>query len=136
MIYQTTLNTDWTSWSGETPSQLAYNSSGSTFEEGSFQFWWPVDGTDYFYLFFSSGACCNTPPNLAPAGDEYKIMVCRATSATGPFIDQAGANCQTGSGGTLVLGSHGSNVYAPGGQGVIYDTDTDRIALYYHYGKS
>ncbi|KUJ06442.1 endo-1,5-alpha-L-arabinosidase [Mollisia scopiformis] len=133
MIYQTELNTDWTSWSGETPSQLAYNGSGSTFEEGSFQFWWPVDGTDYYYLFFSSGACCNTPPNLAPAGDEYKIMVCRSTSPTGPFTDEAGNNCQTGNGGTLVLGSHGSNVYAPGGQGVIVDPDSGLIALYYHY---
>jgi beta-xylosidase len=134
MIYQTELATSYTTWSGETPSQIAFNGTGGTFEEGSFQFWWPVDGVDYFYLFFSSGACCNTPPNLAPAGDEYKIMVCRATSATGPFTDQTGRNCRTGEGGTLVLGTHGTEVYAPGGQGVIVDPDSGLIALYYHYG--
>ncbi|OCK96333.1 glycoside hydrolase family 43 protein [Cenococcum geophilum 1.58] len=60
-------------------------------------------------------------------------MVCRSSSPTGPFSDQTGDNCLTGNGGTLVLGSHGSNVYAPGGQGVLYDLDMGRSVIYYHY---
>ena len=84
--------------------------------EGSYQFWWTVDDTDYFYLFFSSGACCNEPPDLVPKGEEYKITVCRSTSATAGFKDKDGKDCLTENGGTLVLGSHG-DVYAPGGQG-------------------
>jgi arabinan endo-1,5-alpha-L-arabinosidase len=84
--------------------------------EGSYQFWWNVDGTDYYYLFFSSGTCCNEPPDLVPQGEEYHVMVCRSTEPTGGFVDQEGNDCLTDNGGTLVLASH-DDVYAPGGQG-------------------
>lgn len=132
-IYQTSLSGTYLSQaSGTTPANVAYNSTGSI-EEGSYQFWWQNGSDKWYYLFFSSGACCNTPPSLAAPGDEYKIMVCRSSSPTGPFSDQAGNNCLTGNGGTLVLGSHGSNVYAPGGQGVLYDPDIGRPVIYYHY---
>lgn len=47
-------------------------------------------------------------------GDEYKIMMCRSTSATGGFVDQSGKSC-TSNGGTILLGSHGTT-YGPGGQ--------------------
>ncbi len=60
-------------------------------------------------------------------------MVCRSSHPTGPFVDKAGRNCMTDDGGTLVLASH-DNVYAPGGQGVIYDAAAMRSPLlYYHY---
>ncbi|KAF2109897.1 glycosyl hydrolase [Lophiotrema nucula] len=101
-----------------------------TVVEGSFQFKHPSNG--FYYIFFSVGACCNTPPNLAPAGDEYRIMVCRSQSATGPFTDDKGRSCVAENGGSLVLASHG-NVYAPGGQGVVYDESVGRVVLYYHY---
>jgi arabinan endo-1,5-alpha-L-arabinosidase len=84
--------------------------------EGSYQFWWNVDSTDYYYLFFSSGTCCNEPPDLVPQGEEYHVMVCRSTEPTGGFVDQEGNDCLTDNGGTLVLASH-DDVYAPGGQG-------------------
>jgi arabinan endo-1,5-alpha-L-arabinosidase len=138
-VFQTSLNDDLLSWSGETPSQKVHNSTippNQTFEaiaEGGFLFWWPVNDKKYYYMFFSSGACCNAADKLAAPGDEYKIMVCRAESPTGPFFDQSGRNCASENGGTLVLGSHGEHVYAPGGQGVL--VDGDRIVLYYHYGK-
>jgi arabinan endo-1,5-alpha-L-arabinosidase len=142
-IYQTQLSSPPVSESdamGNSIDNIAYNStqpvngSGPAIVEGSFQFWWPQGETKYYYLFFSSGACCNLRDSLAAPGDEYKVMVCRATSPTGPFSDQDGKSCLNGNGGTLVLGSHGENVYAPGGQGVIVDENTGRIALYYHYG--
>lgn len=93
----------------------------------------------YYYLFFSSGVCCarafegtyNDP--LPAPGDEYKIMVCRSTSPTGPFVDDIGRDCATSDGGRLVLGSHGKHVYAPGGQGVLNDSKSGRMVLYYHY---
>ena len=53
--------------------------------EGSYQFWWNVNGKDYFYLFWSAGDCCSQPPNLPPQGEEYKIMVCRSESPNGGF---------------------------------------------------
>ena len=100
--------------------------------EGSYQFWWLNGADKWYYMFFSSGACCNDAGSLAAPGDEYKIMVCRSTSATGPWTDQSGANCLSQNGGTLVLGSHG-NIYAPGGQGVLYDASAGRPLVYYHY---
>ena len=130
------------------PVQRAYNSTYDagtetpSVTEGSYQFWLPDplgDGTAYFYLFFSSGACCdkafdfNAAGSLAAPGDEYKVMVCRATSPTGPFVDKNGRNCLTHNGGTMILGSH-DDVYAPGGQGV-FEEDDGRIVMYYHYVK-
>lgn len=96
---------------------------------------------NYFYLFFSVGACCNTPdkpPYLAPAGDEYRVAVCRAEDVTGPYFDREGRDCRTQTGGTTVLASHG-DVYAPGGQGVMKipgdGEGEEREVMYYHYGK-
>ncbi|KAF2111390.1 glycosyl hydrolase [Lophiotrema nucula] len=142
-VYQTSLTSDFLSWSStDGPRQLLFNSTfppGQDFRaivEGSFLFWWPSaadSSVKYYYLFFSSGQCCDFPSHRPEAGDEYKIMVCRATAAAGPFVDQEGRSCLTESGGTLVLGSHGGNVYAPGGQGVVVDPDDNKIALYYHY---
>ncbi|KAF2635291.1 glycoside hydrolase family 43 protein [Massarina eburnea CBS 473.64] len=138
-IYQTTLKKDFLSWSGSAPVQKAYNSTlppsqdYASITEGSFMFWWNIDGKKYYYLFFSSGTCCASKDALAAPGDEYKIMVCRSESVNGTFVDMEGKDCLTENGGTLVLGSHG-DVYAPGGQGVVVDPDNKgKIALYYHY---
>ena len=87
----------------------------------------------HYYLFFSIGACCNTPPNLARPGDEYRVAVCRSDAVTGPFVDREGRSCQTQNGGTVILGSHG-DVYAPGGQGVMRLPE-GRDIIYYHYGR-
>lgn len=92
---------------------------------------------EYYYLFFSVGACCNVPPNLASPGNEYHVAVCRADAVTGPYIDREGRDCRTQNGGTAILASHG-DVYAPGGQGVMRLSgggDEGREIIYYHYGK-
>ncbi|CAK4030507.1 arabinan endo-1,5-alpha-L-arabinosidase A [Lecanosticta acicola] len=107
---------------------LAQNTSSPAYMEGSYQFQWD----EYYYLFFSSGECCNVPPNLPAPGDEYKILVCRSSSPNGGFVDQAGRDCLTQNGGTLVLGSH-DDVYAPGGQGVMFDPQQNSPVVYYHY---
>jgi arabinan endo-1,5-alpha-L-arabinosidase len=142
-IYQTTLDSSLTTQaSGASPQQIAYNSTISPYTgkppvvEGAYQWWWPdADGNPLYYLFFSSGACCATADGtgeLAPAGEEYKVMVCRSDSPTGPWVDQDGTDCLSDNGGTLILGSH-DNVYAPGGQSVFHDAASDRIVMVYHY---
>lgn len=130
-IYQIPLSSPLTISPGAAPQNIAFNPTDNGAVEGSYQFWWPTNGVDYFYLFLSVGICCNSPPNLPPAGQEYHVNVCRSTSSTGPFVDKSGVDCLSG-GGTLVLGSH-DNVYAPGGQGVIFDPNLNSIVLYYHY---
>ncbi|KAJ6138877.1 hypothetical protein N7471_005363 [Penicillium samsonianum] len=96
----------------------------------------PVEGAfisyndGWYYLWYSHGFCCNLKKdNLPPAGQEYSIRVGRSQSPRGPFTDKTGKDLVTG-GGELVYGSNGET-YAPGGQAVIRDGDTD--VLYYHY---
>lgn len=128
---------------GVSPSQIIFNGTipegGNvpSITEGAYLFWWPHEGVDYHYMFFSSGACCYRAFNggegeFAAPGDEYKVMVCRSESATGPFVDKDGRDCLSEDGGSLVLGSH-DDIYAPGGQGVFHDANSDRVVMYYHY---
>lgn len=59
-------------------------------------------------------------------------MVCRSLQSSGGFVDDLGRDCLTENGGTLVLGSH-DEVYAPGGQGVMWDPQQGTVIMYYHY---
>lgn len=99
--------------------------------EASFQFHW--DGS--YYLFFSSGHAqavkVGSTYTWSSAGDVYKVMVCRSTAATGPFYDEAGQSCLQ-SGGAEILGTH-DLIWAPGGQGVLNDTEAGGPIMYYHY---
>ncbi|KAF2712666.1 glycoside hydrolase family 43 protein [Pleomassaria siparia CBS 279.74] len=143
-VFQTTLTSDLLKWSGESPINIVKNTTFPavvvknpypSIVEAPFMWWLPIDGTTYFWMFFSSGACCNTPSSeggLEAPGDEYKIMACRSTSINGPWKDKDSRDCATENGGSVVLRSHG-DTYAPGGQGVAYDPDSNRYALYYHY---
>ncbi|KAK4620535.1 Arabinan endo-1,5-alpha-L-arabinosidase A [Fulvia fulva] len=102
-------------------------------QEGAYLFFWQ----GYHYLFLSGGNCCNEPgqgSGLAPAGEEYHILVCRSSEASGGFVDRQGRDCLNGNGGTLLLGSQG-DVYAPGGQGVMFDPKLKMVVVYYHYVK-
>lgn len=137
-LFQTSLNSPVDLQANTTVqgmNHLEVNTTGGHSTEGSFQFAWPTDGSapTKYYLFFSSGQCCQFKKLGIPApGNEYKVMVCRADEPTGPFKDAAGRDCLTGNGGTMVLGSH-DDVYAPGGQGVMYSDEVDSVVLYYHY---
>jgi arabinan endo-1,5-alpha-L-arabinosidase len=130
-IYQIPMTDPLTIAPHANPQNLAFNPDGIHPVEGSYQFWWPTNGIPYYYLFLSVGICCNQPPNLPPPGQEYHITVCRSISPTGPFTDRNGDDCLAG-GGTTVLASH-DDVYAPGGEGVLYDAEENSIVLYYHY---
>jgi arabinan endo-1,5-alpha-L-arabinosidase len=99
--------------------------------EASYQFQYG----NYYYLFFSSGTCCPAKGKPWPsAEDVYKVMVCRSQDPRKGYVDKSGKDCATESGGTEILGSH-DNVWAPGGQGVMNDTEADGPILYYHYRK-
>ncbi|EKG13208.1 Glycoside hydrolase family 43 [Macrophomina phaseolina MS6] len=95
--------------SGSTAKQVAYDPV-TTAEEGAYIFKYG----SYYYLFYSKGQCCGYDTSKPASGKEYKIMVCRSSSATGGFVDKSGVSCTNG-GGTVVLESHG-NIYGKSAQ--------------------
>lgn len=102
--------------------------------EGPFLFRWGQGASEFHYLFFSGGACCNAADALAAPGEEYRISVCRSKSPSGGFVDREGRDCVTENGGSLVYATQG-DVYGPGGQGVFFDEGLGEVVLYYHYVK-
>ncbi|MFT7722428.1 MAG: glycoside hydrolase family 43 protein [Roseateles sp.] len=71
------------------------------------------NGTTYYYLFASKGACCQG------ANSSYHIVVGRSTAITGPYVDKAGVAMLSGGG--TVLASSGSRFKGPGGQSLLAD---------------
>ncbi|KAL4785393.1 glycosyl hydrolase [Aspergillus varians] len=99
----------------------------------------PVEGgflsyhAPYYYLWYSWGRCCEFEnPKMRDNGQEYRVRVGRSDSARGPFVDKQGNDLVDG-GGETVYGTN-SDVFAPGGQGVMTDLLGD--ILYYHYLNS
>ncbi|KAL4994481.1 glycosyl hydrolase [Aspergillus recurvatus] len=111
---------------GSSLTNIAFQPTGEHAVEGAYMYKYG----DWYYLFFSEGQCCSYTTSMPAAGGEYKIKVCRSSSATGGFVDANGVSCTEG-GGTIVLESH-DNVYGPGGQGVFTDPTLGPV-LYYHY---
>ncbi|KAF1360995.1 endo-1,5-alpha-L-arabinosidase [Lizonia empirigonia] len=111
---------------GGAPTNIAFKPEGEHAQEAAYI----AKSGNYHYLFFSAGKCCGYDSSRPATGAEYKIQVCRSTSATGGFVDKSGKKCTEG-GGTTVLESHGW-VYGPGGQGVYWDPKEGPL-LYYHY---
>jgi hypothetical protein len=64
------------------------------------------------------------------ADSNYRIMVGRSTSVTGPYVDRYG-RAMTNGGGWEVLGSHGS-VHGPGQPVLIPDVDGDIVSYHYY----
>lgn len=122
-LYQAEMkSTPLTLASGATSYQVAYDPV-TTAVEGPYLFKYG----SYWYLFYSKGQCCGYDNNPAPAGKEYKILVCRSSRSTGGFVDRNGVACTNG-GGTVVLESH-NNVYGPGGQGVYQDPTYGPVSI-------
>jgi len=78
----------------------------------------PHDGK--YYLFTSWGQCCDG------VNSDYKIVVGRADSVTGPYVDRDGRALLEG-GGTVLRQTSGSRV-GPGGQSV-----SEEILAYHYY---
>lgn len=101
----------------------------------------PVEGSyiyrkgGYYYLFVSNGQCCGFDQSKLPKPDttEYKILVGRSPSLTGPYYDRSGM-LMTRGGGTLVLSSF-RDIYAPGGQSVFQDPKTKRYVMVFHFSN-
>lgn len=81
-IYQVKMASPPLKAGGSASYNIAYNSSGTHAVEGSNIF--SYDG--YYYLLFSSGICCGYDTAKPTTGAEYKIMMCRSSSATGSFV--------------------------------------------------
>lgn len=62
--------------------QLAFEPAGTHPEEAAYM----VKNGAYYYLFYSVGSCCGYDTNRPAPGAEYKIKVCRSSSATGGFV--------------------------------------------------
>lgn len=82
---------------------LAHHARG---EEGA----WVFQRCGYYYLFISSGACCD-------GAYDYNILVGRSQSVTGPYLDKAGMDMMAGGGTQLVKGD--PNWIAPGHNAVL-----------------
>ena len=80
----------------------------------------------YYYLFINRGACCNG------VNSTYYIMVGRANSPTGPFLDQNGVSLNSG-GGTLVLNVSGRYV-GPGHTGILTENGVNYFSHHYYDG--
>ncbi|KAI0806898.1 glycoside hydrolase family 43 protein [Fomes fomentarius] len=106
--------------------------------EGGFTY--QPKNSQFFYQFFSNGhtPTINDPDPHPPPGQEYKVLVGRSESASGPFVDKDGkqlTEARDPPTGSLVLGSH-DNVYAPGGQSIFLDPVSGRDVIVYHYVPS
>ena len=82
---------------------------------------------DYYYLFVSFDLCCRG------ANSTYKIMVGRAESITGPYVDRSGKQMGLGGGDLLLEGDDRHR--GPGGQSVFLDGNTHRL-VYHAYNAA
>lgn len=78
----------------------------------------------YYYLFVSFDLCCRG------SDSNYRVMVGRSTSITGPYLDQSGVDMRNG-GGTQLIASYG-NVRGPGHQDVFDDAGTFRLIHHWY----
>jgi arabinan endo-1,5-alpha-L-arabinosidase len=83
---------------------------------------------DYFYLFVSFDLCCRGTRS------NYKTMVGRSRSVTGPYVDAAGTPMLEGGGTALLLGN--SRWLGPGGESVLLQKDGDIIVFHAYDAKT
>jgi arabinan endo-1,5-alpha-L-arabinosidase len=109
--------------SGSTRYNLAQRPSSAG---GAIEAPYIVYRSGYYYLFASFDYCCRG------TSSNYRTMVGRSTSVTGPYVDRNGV-AMTSGGGTEILATHGS-IFGPGHPAVF--ADTDAWVLVYHYYTS
>ena len=81
----------------------------------------------YYYLFINRGSCCNG------INSTYHILVGRSASPSGPFLDQTGADLNSG-GGTMVLSS-ASRYIGPGHTGIFEENGVSYFSHHYYDGN-
>lgn len=86
-----------------------------------------VRHNDFFYLFVSFDHCCKGVKS------DYKVVVGRSRSITGPYIDIAGRDMRQG-GGTLVIAGH-DDVFGPGHNSVLKDGDRHWFVHHFYDGE-
>lgn len=97
--------------------------------EGAIEAPFIVKHKDYWYLFVSFDFCCRG------AKSTYKIMVGRAKSVTGPYVDREG-KAMTKGGGTLVLEATTPDWRGPGHCAVVQDTSGDYLVFHAYHGQT
>jgi arabinan endo-1,5-alpha-L-arabinosidase len=83
---------------------------------------------DYFYLFVSFDLCCRGTKS------NYKTMVGRSRSVTGPYVDASGVPMLEGGGTPLLVGN--SRWFGPGGESLLQQKDGDIIVFHAYDGKT
>ena len=83
---------------------------------------------DYYYLFVSFDLCCRG------AKSNYKTMIARSRSVTGPYVDAKGAAMLDGGGTPFLLGN--SRWIGPGGESLLQQKDGDIIVFHAYDGNS
>jgi arabinan endo-1,5-alpha-L-arabinosidase len=85
----------------------------------------------YYYLFVSTTNCCNGSLT------GYSVLVGRALSPTGPFLDQNGIPLNTfAPGGSFSIASNGNMWVGPGGNVVFEDESGQDYMLYHAVNRS
>jgi arabinan endo-1,5-alpha-L-arabinosidase len=98
---------------------MLYSIANGANSKGSLEGGWVFKRCGYYYLFSSWGACCS-------GAYDYNIRVGRATTVTGPYVDEAGTDLMKGGGTLLVQGN--ADWIAPGHNAVItYNNKTYNI---------
>jgi arabinan endo-1,5-alpha-L-arabinosidase len=83
---------------------------------------------NYYYLFASFDLCCRGTKS------NYKTMVGRSRSVTGPYVDAEGKPMLHGGGSPLLLGN--SRWVGPGGESLLQQKDGDIIVFHAYDGTS
>ncbi len=83
---------------------------------------------DYFYLFVSWDLCCRGTKS------NYKTMVGRSSSVTGPYVDASGTPMLEGGGTAVLLGN--SRWVGPGGESLLQQKDGDIMVFHAYDGKT
>jgi arabinan endo-1,5-alpha-L-arabinosidase len=81
----------------------------------------------YYYLFASWDTCCRG------AASNYKVVVGRSTSVTGPYLDRAGEDMRFG-GGSLVVA--GNERWAGAGHNAVYTVDGVDHLVFHAYDRT
>ena len=77
---------------------------------------------DYYYLFVSFDLCCRGTRS------NYKTMVGRSRSVTGPYVDKNSKSMMEGGGSPLLVGN--SRWLGPGGESILLQKDRDIIVFH------